>query len=314
MNNSNYIFKGLQKLNTIEKMQDEDLNKLQIENIVVLPFFVNTETLIPFLMYGLNKIPTDVGSKIEFIYSNNSLTSNTKNVESIVDNSNNYFKSLLDKTYNKYEVIFKGLLCKGGILFLIYHLDISYINVLTQKNGGFILATITEILNEKSIENMKMHEDISGFFSNTMELCILHSEENKIYETPSIFYTISPISKVNYDAIFGPVKIIIPEYSVIPYYYFSNYEDATDMIDIFANEKNIKYGIIRHAVFLNKHIVILDDADYKKWNEDYYDSALILEDAIINNTSINGSDIYIDYNMLLAVKKSDQFTTLFYRV
>ena len=91
-----------------------------------------------------------------------------------------------------------------------------------------------------------------------------------------------------------------------PYYYFGNYEDTIDMIKILEREKNMKYGIIRHAIFLEKHIVILDNHDYKKWNEDYYDCAIILESDIINDND--------NRQMILAIKKDEQFTTISYKI
>jgi hypothetical protein len=306
----NYLFKGLNNLNTIDEMQDQDFS--QIDNIVLLPFFVNEDGEYPFLMVGLSTFTNHEGSKIDFIYNNAPLTKANPNskknailVESIVDNTEEYLKTMLTNTYQNYDVKYKGLLCKGGILFVIHQLKLAQTDLLGQKQVGFILATITEILNEKCIENVKMHADISAFFSNTMELCLLHASDNAVYETPGVFYSYAPISTIEYDALFGQAKVVKEEYSQNLYYYFGNYEDTVDAIEVRSRNQNMRHCILKHAVFLKKHIVILDKYDYKKWDEDYYDSVVVLEDEIINDNE--------NRQMILGVKGRKQFSTIAYR-
>jgi hypothetical protein len=119
-----------------------------------------------------------------------------------------------------------------------------------------------------------------------------------------VFYSYSPASKVEYDALFGQSKRTMPEYSVIPYYYFGNFEDTKDISDKLMREQNMRYKMLRHVIFLHKHLVILDSNDYNNWNEEYYDSAVILEDEIVNDND--------NRQMILAVKDRTHFVTIAY--
>jgi hypothetical protein len=313
MQPANYIFKGLKQMRTVEEMQSTDMNEYQIESIVILPFFINAEAEVPFLMYGFMKDTIGTQTGVRFITSDPTLINDIQDVAAVVDKSNVIFKDLLEKSFNYYEVSFKGLICKGGILFVMYDLNVSYIQLLSQKKSGLILATITEILNERAINDTRMHVDIGEFFSNTMSLCLLYDakkEENggtsqlNLLATPCVFYSCTPGAKVEFDALFGMKKTVLTEYSDVPYYYFGNYEDTVDIAKHLGRLQNVQYGLIKYAVFLNKHTVILDEQDYANWKEDYYDSAIILEDEVVNDNN--------NRQMILAVKNRSQYTTVSY--
>jgi hypothetical protein len=313
MQPANYIFKGLKQMRTVEEMQSTDMNEYQIESIVILPFFINTEANVPFLMYGFLKDTIGTQTGVRFITSDPTLINDIQDVAAVVDKSNAIFKDLLEQTFKYYEVSFKGLICKGGILFVMYDLNVPYVQLLSQKKSGFILATITEILNERAINDTRMHVDIGEFFSNTMSLCLLYDvkkEENdgasqsNMLATPCVFYSCTPAAKVEFDALFGMKKTVMSEYSDVPYYYFGNYEDTVDIAKHLGRLQNVQYGVIKYVVFLNKHTVILDEQDCVNWKEDYYDSAVILEDEVVNDNN--------NRQMILAVKNRSQFTTVSY--
>jgi hypothetical protein len=315
MQSANYIFKGLKQMRTVEEMQSTNMNEYQIESIVILPFFINTEATDPFLMYGFMKDRIGTQTGVRFITSDPMLINDIQDVAAIVDKTNMIFKDLLEQSFNHYEVSFKGLICKGGILFVMYDLNVSYIQLLSQKKSGFVFALITEILNERAINDTRMHVDIGEFFSNTMSLCLLYDktkEENdgtsqsNMFTTPCVFYSCTPASKIEFDALFGMNKTVMTEYSNIPYFYFGNYEDTVDIAKHLGRLQNVQYGVIKYAVFLNKHTVILDEQDHDNWKEDYYDSAVILEDEVVNDNN--------NRQMILAVKNRSQYSSVSYTI
>ena len=67
---------------------------------------------------------------------------------------------------------------------------------------------------------------------------------------------------------------------------------------------SLAFWALEYVVYLNKHTVILDEQGYDNWNEDYYDSAVILEDEVINDNN--------NRQMILAVKNRSQYTTVSY--
>lgn len=314
MQPANYIFKGLKQMRTVEDMQSTDMNEYQIESIVILPFFINTEACDPFLMYGFLKDTIGTQTGVRFITSDPMLINDIQDVRTVVEKSDAIFKELLEQTFTHYNAAFKGLICKGGILFLLYELKVAYMQLLSHKKSGFVFATITEILNERAINSVRMHVDIGEFFSNTMSLCLLYdvtkeeegTNQSNMLTTPCVFYSCTPASKVEFDALFGINKTVMPEYSKMPYFYFGNYEDTVNAAKHLGRVQNVQYGVIKYVVFLNKHTVILDEQDYHNWKEDYYDSAIILEDEVVNDNN--------NRQMILAVKHRSQFSTISYEL
>lgn len=309
-----YVFKALNNLISLEEAQNININELQIENIVVLPYYVNNEAQSPCLLYGLQLLTnnsesinsSDSSNKIiGFMQEDKSLLNKRLNVNEIVESCDMLFKDVLNANCKNYEVVFRGLKYKKGTMFVVYHLSLKHIDLIMIKNNDFVLVSVAEILNEQSVGKFGVDDDVVSFFSNNLELCVLHSKDNKIYETPSVFYSYSPISRLEYEALFGSLatNVDMSPNSNSKYFLFGSYERTLQRAEELGEEEGMKYGVIRNIIFLNKNSTIVSKKDYDiwydSWHNDYYDSASVL-----------CAGDRVSEHIQLIVRHRDQFTTL----
>jgi hypothetical protein len=142
---------------------------------------------------------------------------------------------------------------------------------------------ISEIVNNQSICNSQINEEVTNFFLNNSDFCFLKNKDNTIHELPLVGYVGKYGHKLYFTFVFGVSKSENNELFG-PYYYFTNYENAMKQIEyecknnmIFQNLKNINLkaktpiGVIRFALFMEKLKFIqnlqsdqLDDSEIKK--------------------------------------------------
>ena len=214
---------------------------------------------------------------------------------------------MLEKTECSYAADFEGFKFKNGTLFAMYRLNMTHANLITMKNREFALVSISEILNEKMMGTCVVHETVVDFFSKNIELCVLHNESNSICETPCVLYSYSPISKIEYDAFFGapPTRINNQTQNI---FLFGDYESVRLHVQKLNDVQNIKYGLIRNAIFLKKSISIINQTDVNVWQKycetGCYDSAIVvnMRESVIKNIK------HSCYQTI--VNKRDQFSTL----
>ena len=301
----NFAFNGLQKLRPADDILTTNLNAYQVESIVMLPYIINEDLNTPFLMYGLQKQVKENQHRLTFINGDATLLEHTNDPGTILAECNKDIQHILSRELNDYQMHCRGWVCKGGILFIVYEVNVKYISVLASSTGTIVFALVTELLNEKRVGAMEMNPDISEFFSNTMWLCTLHELKDgceQIAEVPCVFFSCVPKKMTGFTSLFGINKKIIPELSKRAYYYVYNYEDVKNEWHNLTRINGIEHSIIRHVVFLKRHNIIMNNDDQACWNEDFYDSAIILNSKIVN--SINNRQ------MTLAIKSISQLLTI----
>jgi len=301
----NFAFNGLQKLRPPDDILTTNLHAYQLESIVMLPYIINEDLNTPFLMYGLKKHTQQSATTLTFINGDPTLLEHMNDPGTILAECNKDIQYIFSRELKEYQMHCRGWICKGGILFIVYEVNVKHISMLSGSTGSIVFALVTELLNDKRVSNMEMTPEISEFFSNTMWLCTLHVMVDgceQIAEVPCVFYTCVPRKMSEFISLFGINKKIVPEHSKRAYYYVYNYTDAKNEWHNLTRINGIEHTVIRHVIFLKRHVIIMNNDDHSCWNEDFYDSAIILNNKIVNTNN--------NRQMVLAVKNISQLITI----
>jgi hypothetical protein len=264
LNQNLYNYTGLDKL---EKNQDMLHSNNKIKRFYICGYRVNNNELYPFLDFLLkndfetkqlvfpffesNELSTDIISKIKKKL--NSIFYNIITDDKYVYNGSYYYK-------NNIYLFFDFTNCK-----LIINNS--------HKNSIIWSVLIDEIMNKTHVCNMKINLDVVNFFNENMDFSILKDENEKNYEIPSVVYVGKEVSKINFTYIFGVSK---PDNNLLfgPYYYFTNFKNAVkqSLLSEVKNDKNVKGGIVRFALFtgstkvvLNKISDSIDESEIKRY-------------------------------------------------
>lgn len=259
MKNHNYIFNALRNCRTTDAMCEKNMNSMQIEELVILPYMVVTESPVaPFLMYGFEK--NDINKELSFI-TKKEVTITNANVDAVVENSRDVLRKLLNDCFDKHQFFFKGLMLVDRTLFLLYNVEIAYTEMLIKSFSSFspiIFATISEIVNEQCVHHYDISFEACSMFLNNLEMCVLQQENGSIYETPSVYYSSSPISTIEYDALYSPPKKIVEDrFKVISLESFSQVIEENE-------RRHVKHGFIRSCVFLKRNCVLTKEVTLDK--------------------------------------------------
>jgi hypothetical protein len=243
-----YSYNALSNAITTEKLCQYDVDGMQIEEYMVLPYWVITQSdVAPFITFVLSKNERDKVCR----FFKQEIVVTQKNVDLIVENSRELLRKLFAPIFDKYSFTLKGVIVIGRTLVILHELKINYYDVLVLKTSAsaIAIATVSEILNDGHIHDYKIDDLVSTFFACNLELCVLQNERGGIYETPSVYYTVSNRTTLEYDALFCPPNRV-----------YELYEKVC--------ENNQKCGIIRVCLFLKRHRVefrevlpIFDDCD-----------------------------------------------------
>lgn len=255
LNQNFYNYSGLDKLDKLNKFDDSLKSNSKIDNFYICGYRVNNNELYPFLDFLL-KNDTNQLLFPSLKLNGTSLLSKMQNLSNI--------KSLLNLAlYNvihdeKYE--YKGIYHYKNNIYLFF--DFTNCKLIinnTHKNSIIWSVLADEIINKKHVCNIKIDSDVIDFFNENIDFSILKDENEKIYEIPSVVYVGKEISKINFTYIFGLSK---PDNNLLfgPYYYFTNFKNAIKQggwTEV-KNNKNIKGGIVRFALFTGSTKVILN--------------------------------------------------------
>jgi len=240
-----YSYNALSNAITTEKLCQYDVDGMQIEEYMVLPYWVITQSEVaPFITFILSK---NIHNKVcHFL--KQEIVVNQKNVDLIVENSRELLRKLFAPIFDKYSFTLKGVIVIGRTLVILHELKINYYDVLVLKPIGssVVVATVSEILNDGHIHDCKIDDSVSTFFANNLELCVLQNERGGIYETPSVYYAVSNTTTLEYDALFCP-----PNRTNL---YHRTSSRAYKLYDeVIAH--NTKCRVIRVCLFLKRHRV-----------------------------------------------------------
>ena len=255
---------------TIEEVRERGIDRMQIEEIIILPYLIITESRVaPILTYVLKKNVKD--AKCQFAFEREIIVTN-QNVDAIVENSRDVLRKIMDASINKYSYIFKGLKTIGRKMIIMFELKISYINLLMSSSSSspIVFATISELLNDMHVESYKVAEEVNVMFVNNLEMCVLRDGRDAIYETPSIYYTHCPLSVIEHDALFCPAKFKVGEKLNVRR--LEHYRDSMHN----AKTNNVKSGVIRVCAFMGKHRVELSDITLEESLFDGFDTVSVL--------------------------------------
>jgi hypothetical protein len=255
---------------TIEEIREYGINRMQIEEIIILPYFIITESIVaPILTYVLKKNVKDM--TCEFAFEREMMVTD-KNIDAVVESSRDVLRKIMDASIDKYSYVFKGLKMIGRKMIIMFELKISYFNALTSSSSSspIVFATISELLNDMHIESFKVVEEVSALFTNNLELCVLRDDRDAIYETPSVYYTHSALSVIEHDALFCPAKFRVSEKLSV-----RSLEQYGNSLN-HARTNNVKSGVIRVCVFMRKHRVEIGDIALEESLFDGFDAVSVL--------------------------------------
>ncbi len=256
--------------NTIEEMRERSVDRMQIEEIIILPYLIVTESRVgPILTYVLKKHVKE--RTCQFVFERELVVTN-QNVDAIVENSRDVLRKIMDTSIDRYSYFFKGLKVIGRKMIILFELKISYINVLMSSSSSspIVFATISELLNDMHVESYAIPEEVNGLFANNLEMCVLRNGRDAIYETPSVYYTHSPLSIIEHDALFCPLKFRVGDKLNVRC--LEQYRRSIDN----ALNSNVKSGVIRACVFMCKHRVELGDVPLDESLFEGFDSVSVL--------------------------------------
>ena len=264
-----FLYNALSNAKTTEQLCQYDVDGMQIEEYVVLPYWVVTESdVAPFLTFILSKH----GHDKTCCFFKQEIVVTRKNVDIIVENSRELLRKLFAPIFDKYSFTFKGVLVIERTLVILQQLEINYYDVLITPPplmNQIVFATVSEILNDGYIYDYEIDDSVRNTFINNLELGVLQNARGQIYETPSIYYTCSNRIALEYDALFCPPKSITNKFRVRT---FESFDESV----IKSRIHNTKCGVIRVCVFLKRHRVEFRDIVLNDNTFDHCDSVSVL--------------------------------------
>ena len=271
----NYYY--YEALECLEQDIEEYLLNNFINKVTIAAFQINNEKKYPFLSYLLCKNPFDDSFNLPCI----PLNYQSVNTTNIITMTQIFVLSVLNLENSKDHLDlleFKGFYVINSEMYIFYDLTKTILKI-KYAFDDICFGLISEILNNQSICNTPINDEVTNFFLNNTDFCFLKNKDNTTYEMPVVCYVgksghmlyftyVFGVSKSENDALFGP------------YYYFTNYENAIKQIEytssqnnnlVKGQEKKNVTGVIRFALFMEKLKFIqnlqtdeLDDSEIKK--------------------------------------------------
>ena len=230
--------------------------------IILCVYTINTNGKYPFIQYLLSNNGLDLLSlPVLPVYS-------LFNKDMVMNYSKVFLSGILQvdnfEEFNK-NIEFNGYYDYCDNLYLFFDVTKCKLNIDdTLLSSPIRFGLIDEIVNQKSICNIKINNETINFFINNCSLNNLYDEENNPYENPIVGFVGKPTSeKVNFVYTFGESA---KNKSAIlgPYFYFTDFNYAIRQGGwshnykpeymygklVTDNEgKYLKGGIIRFAIF-----------------------------------------------------------------
>jgi hypothetical protein len=236
----NYNAKQFLTSNINDCLESNTFNEIKI-----IAYEVNNDGVYPFLQFLLFKDDFLPYLSLPFI----PLNYNIVNTEQIINMAKILFIGLnLTDNYESFanNIVFDGFYEYNGQMFLFVDITQNKLNLYDIYSDSVVrLALVHEIVNQKHVCNISIDKNVTEFFNNNCDFCLLEDINNEDYEVPLVSYVGKQSNKLNFTYIFGETKQ--NKNAILgPYYYFTSFENA--LKDAMSNNDN-KNGIVRFAVF-----------------------------------------------------------------
>jgi hypothetical protein len=276
-------------LNLLQSDLDNVLSYVNVDNIIIVPFKINFNSIYPFNTFLLVNEFTDC---LNFPCINIKYKTNSIERQEILTNINCYLYSILLSNINsnvlKYDletfkntVDFKGLYIYENNVYVFVDLTKIEINInLINRNSLYWFVLMDEIVNKKEVCDIPVSEEVSKFFMNNNEFMYFKNSNEEQIEIPSVVYSGLHDKTLHFTFTFGN-RPTNNDGILGSGFYFTNYINAfrqggwsSDFKSEFKYGEEItenlsgkytKGGIIRYALFLGSKLVKMnypnDDID-----------------------------------------------------
>ena len=339
MSKINYL--AVEALQT--RIENVKRNFYNLHHIHLCIYNINQSGEEPFIEYLLYKYNSSYSSEYKNTLCFPFIEYKSENNDNIIEKCNEKMKQITSDLDVKYT--YKGYLYESSEMYVFFNIDFLS-KVLTigdmainlnnfTHDDEYILSTVYEIVNLKSVINYKILPHVVLFFYNFSDFIDIFDDKMKKYETPIIMYNGYSTEHVNYRLFMGSSRM-----STLalfgPYYYYSNLNNAIiyGVWDNYIKENSKiysnKYGkykngsLLRYAIFEKKKFVKMNN------KTDDIDNSLTSKQMIIENPRIkktqrisdrDGSwtseydSIYVGKHKelkgeMIAIKNSDNATLL----
>lgn len=242
----------------------------------ILCYHVETQSKYPFLQFMMQKLPfcNNVFEEhfvLPFIFINNV----SNNITELVLNYVKTHLKLLNCDCNIDENMYKGIIFSEDTytpyaLVNITGIDIYGLNFQRQTPVWFSL--VTEIINNNSICDIPIDEDVINLFTDFPEIGLLYNKHtNNPYLLPDAVYTCGDIKNAEFCSVFGNCKTKIYDSCNEYYYFYRSFNLAIKECNFF-NEKliennNLKY--INRSKALNRYALFVEGKIYMECGTEF---------------------------------------------
>jgi len=295
-------------INNLDKNIDNLLKYNKITSIEICAFEVNNDAKNPFLKFFLHK--NEYNNVLNFLSLNfNDFFLDTNLVEM---NTKIHLYSYLNlNNFNDFSesINYKGCYIENKTLYVFYDLTSCKLQINDIYSDSKIwVCLIDEIVNENKVCNFNVDKYVTDFFINNLEFCFLYDKNNEMYSLPIAGYVGQEERLLNFTYTFGVSKS--NDNNIFgSHYYFTNYDNAINKLNILRNEikesLNKKVGIVRFALFLN-YVKFVDNYSNDILWSNKYDSIFL-----VNNKEFNNEEASNDVP-LIVLKNYEQQNPLSY--
>ena len=214
----NYNAKQFLTSNINDCLESNTFNEIKI-----IAYEVNNDGVYPFLQFLLFKDDFLPYLSLPFI----PLNYNIVNTEQIINMAKILFIGLnLTDNYESFanNIVFDGFYEYNGQMFLFVDITQNKLNLYDIYSDSVVrLALVHEIVNQKHVCNISIDKNVTEFFNNNCDFCLLEDINNEDYEVPLVSYVGKQANKLNFTYIFGETKQ--NKNAILgPYYYFTSFE------------------------------------------------------------------------------------------
>ena len=294
MSQINYL--AVEALQT--KIENVKRNFYNLNRIHLCIYNINQSGEQPFIEYLLYKYNSSYSSEYKNTLCFPFIEYKSEYNDNIIEKCNERMEQIiidLDVTYK-----YKGYLYDSGEMYVFFNINF-FSRVLTiggmainlnnfTHEDEYILSTVYEIVNLKSVINYKILPHVVLFFYKFSDFIDIFDDKMKKYETPIIMYNGYSTEHVNYRLFMGSSRM--SSLALFgPYYYYSNLNNALiyGVWDNYIKENSKlysnKYGkykngsLLRYAIFEKKKIVKMNN------KTDEIDKSLTSSQMIKENVS-----------------------------
>ena len=274
MSQINYL--AVEALQT--RIENVKRNFYNLQRVHLCIYNINQTGEKPFIEYLLYKYNSSYSSDYKNTLCFPFIEYKSEYNDNIIEKCSERMKQIISDLDVKYT--YKGYLYDSSEMYVFFNVDFFSrqltigdfainLNNFTHE-VEYILSTVYEIVNLKSVINYKILPHVVLFFNNFSDFIDIFDDNMKKYETPIIMYNGYSTEHVNYRLFMGPSRM--SSLALFgPYYYYSSLNKAIvyGVWDNFIKENtklySNKYGkykngsLLRYAIFEKKKIIKMNN-------------------------------------------------------